>query len=117
MTVRSERSLNRSKRQIGVFAIAKKDGGAHRVFLITQKYPIIAETMGDKGRIIQELEYILVTRDRLLNSDRSARSLFQCLLLQTQNITFAVFAELNGCLVFFKTSKYPIISPRLWAIK
>ena len=64
-TVRSERSLNRSKRQIGVFAIANKDGGAYRVCLITQKYPIASR-----------LWAILVTHDRLLNSDRSARRLF-----------------------------------------
>ncbi len=39
-TVRSERSLNGCKRQIGVFVVANKDGGAHRVFFIMQKYSI-----------------------------------------------------------------------------
>ncbi len=39
-TVRSERSLNRSKREIGVFATANKDGGAHRVFFTMQNYSI-----------------------------------------------------------------------------
>ncbi len=72
MTVLSECSLNRSKQQIGVFAVANKDGGAHRVFLITQKYPISPRLWA----IREELEYILVTCDRLLNSNRSPRRLF-----------------------------------------
>ncbi len=39
-TVRSERSLNGSKRQTGVFAIANKEGGAHRVSFVTQQCSI-----------------------------------------------------------------------------
>ena len=57
-TVPSERSLNGSKRQIGVFAMANKDGGAHRVFFIMQKYPITPRLWA----IIEELEDIGDTR-------------------------------------------------------
>ncbi len=35
-----QRLLNGSKRQIGAFAIANKDGGAHGVFFITEKSSI-----------------------------------------------------------------------------
>ncbi len=64
-TVRSERSMSGGKRQIGVFAIANKDGGTHRVFFIMQKYPILPRLWA----IREELKYI---RERLLNSDHSA---------------------------------------------
>ncbi len=53
-TVHSERSLNGSKPQIGVFAVANKDAGAHRVFFIitdNAKVLYIAQTMGDNGGI------------------------------------------------------------------
>ena len=39
---------------------------------VTQKYPISPRLWA----ITEEIEYILVTRDRLLNSDRSACRLF-----------------------------------------
>ncbi len=50
MTIRSEHSLNGSKRQIGVFAIANKDGSK----TITQKYPILPRLW----TIREEMEYI-----------------------------------------------------------
>ncbi len=72
MNVRSKHSLNKSKLQIAVFAIVNKDGSAVSVFLTTQKVPISPRLWA----IREELEYILVTRDCLLNSYRSARTLF-----------------------------------------
>ena len=53
-TVHSERSLNGSKPQIGVFAVANKDAGAHRVFFIMQKYSISPKLWAT----MEEFEYI-----------------------------------------------------------
>ncbi len=68
--------------------MVNKDGGTYRVFLIMQKYPISPRLWA----ITEEFEYILVTRHRLLNSDRSARRLF-AVANRKQNVCCVLWAE------------------------
>ena len=108
-TVRSERSLNGSKRQIGLFAIANKDGGAHRVFLITQKYSISPRLWA----IREEFE-LISDIDRLLNSDRSACRPF-AVASRKQNVRWAERAP-DVSISFFEDRGNVCIPPVFWEI-